>query len=166
MRTSSRTFASRLLRGLGCCALVPLLILSGLIVLPVTALHRLCLNLAIWTRWCRRGRDTLFLYTDSPASHDYVVKRFLPRLGARAVVINCSRSDPQRSSLARWATWSFSEGRRSRPKAVVFRPFRSRREFNFWNSFQESKLGRFEALRAQELEFFEFLETAGDRPIA
>ena len=163
MKTPCSTFASRLLRRLGGCVLGVLLALSLLVALPVIALHRLRLNLAIWTRWCRRGRDTLFLFTDSPASHEYVVQQFLPRLGARAVVVNCSRSDPQRSSLTRWATWSFSDGRRSRPKAVVFRPFRSSREFNFWNSFQESKLGRYEALQAQEREYFAFFETARNR---
>jgi hypothetical protein len=44
----------------------PAILLLVLGVLALLALTSICLHILIWTFWCVRGRDILFVYSDSP----------------------------------------------------------------------------------------------------
>jgi hypothetical protein len=118
------------------------------------ALSTIFLHIAIWTWWCLRGRDILFVYSDSPIWREYIDEHILPYLGERAVILNWSERKRWRISLARLAFHHFGGYRQFNPLAVVFRPFRRTRTFRFWQPFRDFNHGHPGALRQMENEFF------------
>lgn len=138
-----------------------LLLALLLLAVPIYLIWRICLNLIIWSWWCLRGRNILFVYSDSPIWQDYINKNMLPRLGERAVVLNWSQRKSWRFSLSRLAFSHFGGRREFNPMAVVFRPFRWSRTFRFWQPFQDFKHGHPEALRQMEGEFFGLIGVRG-----
>jgi hypothetical protein len=57
---------------------LPAILLLVVVALVLFVLIRFCLHILIWTFWCLRGRDILFVYSDSPVWHDYIEQRLLP----------------------------------------------------------------------------------------
>ena len=137
---------------------VPLLIAIGIPALAVYLLYSFCLRLAVWSWWCLRGRDILFVYSDSPVWQDYIEQCIVPNLGERAIVLNWSERKRWRLSLRRMAFYHFGGDREFNPLGVVFRPFRRTRTFRFWQPFRDFKRGRPEALQKMEDEFFGLIE--------
>jgi hypothetical protein len=135
--------------------LAPVLLAVLVLALVFYLVSTACLQIAIWSWWCIRGRDILFVYSDSPIWHDYIEQHVLPHLGQRAVVVNWSRRKEWRFSLARAAVHHFGGWRECNPLAVVFRPFRRTRTFRFWQPFRDFKHGHPEALQRMESEFFD-----------
>jgi len=134
--------------------LIPFILVVVAIALVCFAVMSVCLHVIIWTWWYLRGRDILFVYSDSPVWHDYVEAGILPELGERAVVLNWSQRKRWRLSVARLAFHHFGGYRQFNPMAVVFRPFRRSEVFRFWRPFRDFKHGRAEALHRMEREFF------------
>ena len=134
--------------------LAPVLLVVVLLWLMFFLVSTVCLHIVIWAWWCFRGRDILFVYSDSPIWHDYIEQQILPRLGERAVVLNLSHLTRWRLSLARVAFYYFGGWRAFNPLAVVFRPFRRTRKFRFLQPFRDFKHGHPEALYQMESEFF------------
>jgi hypothetical protein len=134
--------------------LSPLLFVVALVALLLFVLTSVCLHILIWTLWCLRGRDILFVYSDSPVWHDYVEQRLLPPIRHRAVVLNWSQRKRWRFSLAEAAFRHFGGYREFNPLAVVFRPFRSTLKFRFWRPFRDWKHGRPATLEKMERDFF------------
>jgi hypothetical protein len=137
---------------------IPVIIAVAAIALAFFVVSTVCLHITIWTWWCLRGHDILFVYSDSPVWREYIDEHLLPHLGERAVVLNWSERKRWRVSLARLAFHHFGGYRQFNPLAVVFRPFRRTRTFRFWQPFRNFKHGRPEALRRMESEFFELIE--------
>jgi hypothetical protein len=115
------------------------------------------LHIIIWSWWCLRGRDVLFVYSDSPVWHDYVEQHIMPQLGERAVILNWSKRRRWRFSLAKMAFCHFGGYGQFNPLGVVFRPFRSSKEFRFWQPFRDFKHGHPEALHRMESDFFGYI---------
>lgn len=134
--------------------LAPVLLVVVVFALVFFLVSTICLHIAIWSWWCIRGRDILFVYSDSPIWHDYIEQHVLPHLGGRAVVLNWSQRKRWRFSLARMAVHHFGGWRELNPLAVVFRPFRRTLTFRFWQPFRDFKHGHPEALHRMESEFF------------
>jgi hypothetical protein len=134
--------------------LAPVLLVVVVLWLVFFLVSTVWLHIAIWFWWCIRGRDILFVYSDSPVWHDYIEQHVLPYLGERAFVLNCSQRRGWRLSLARMAVHHFGGWRAFNPLAVVFRPFRRTRTFRFWQPFRDFKHGHPEALHRMEGEFF------------
>jgi len=128
-----------------------------IIVLALYVVSTICLHVIIWSLWCVRGRDILFVYSDSPIWHSYVEQHILSRLGERAVILNWSQRKRWRFSLARMAFYHFGGYRQFNPLGVVFRPFRRTRTFRFWQPFRDFKYGKPEALQKMENEFWELI---------
>jgi hypothetical protein len=137
--------------------LLPLFIAYALAALLFFILFSIGLNIAIWFWWCSRGRDILFVTSDSPLWHDYIEQQILPHLGKRAVVLNWSQRKRWRASLARTAFRHFGGLREFNPLAVVFRPLHPAHTFRFWQPFRDFKNGHPEALHQMESEFFELI---------
>lgn len=78
---------------------VPVIIAVAAIALVFFVVSTICLHIAIWTWWCLRGRDILFVYSDSPIWRDYIEQRVLPCLGERAIVLNWSQLAEQAMKL-------------------------------------------------------------------
>jgi len=91
--------------------LLPLL----LVALVFWALYSLSLYLLVWTCWLTRGRDLLFVYSDSPHWKQYIEEEILPRI--------------QHRSVKRWdsmaLSWGLSLGIRSSMSDLIFRTRRS-----------------------------------------
>src|SRR5688572_18374994 len=142
--------------------LLPLVIVSAIAAVLLFVAYSVFLHITIWTWWCLRGRDVLFVYSDSPIWCEYIEQRVLPLLGPRATVLNWSRRRRWPLSLSRLAFYHFGGHRQFNPLAVVFRPFHRTRTFRFWEAFREYKHGRPDALHALERELF--LSTGIQRP--
>ena len=143
-------------------ALIPLIIVA----LTFHLLAGLFLHIAIWCCWCSRGRDVLFVYSDSPIWHDYIEEYILPRLGERAVVLNWSHRSRWRRTLSVLAFRYFGGYRSFNPMAMVFRPFRLPRQFRFYEPFREFKHGKTEAVAKMERELYDLLDQIGGRRAA
>ena len=145
-------------------ALLLFALLSPLMIAVVVAailfyvLSALCLYVAVWFCWCRRGRSVLFVYSDSPIWREYVEERILPRLGERAVVLNWSQRKRWRGTLPVLVFRFFGGSRDFNPLAVVFRPLRFARRFRFHEPFREYKHGKTESLARMERELFELVD--------
>jgi len=139
---------------------VILLLVVGVVALFV--LTSICLHILIWTFWCVRGRDILFVYSDSPIWHDYIEQRLLPPIRHRAIVLNWSQRNRWRISLARAAFHHFGGYHEFNPLAVVFRPLRRTRKFRFWQPFRDFKHDRSEALGKMEKDFFDLIRVPYD----
>jgi hypothetical protein len=137
-----------------CIPCAPLVLVVVVLWLVFFLVFTTCLHIVIWSWWCVRGRDVLFVYSDSPIWHDYIDEQVLPRLGDRAVVLNWSQRTRWRLSLARMAFYHFGGWRAFNPLAVVFRPFRRTRTFRFLQPFRDCRHGHPEALHRMESEFF------------
>jgi hypothetical protein len=135
----------------------PLLLVIVVFWLVFCLVSTILLHIAIWTWWCIRGRDILFVYSDGPIWHDYIEQQILPQLGERAVILNWSQRTMWRFSLSRMAFYHFGGRRAFNPLAVVFRPFRRTRTFRFLQPFREFKHGHPETLHRMESEFFKLI---------
>jgi hypothetical protein len=116
---------------------VPLVVL----VLPITIialmlwlLYSLGLYLAIWACWGSRGRNLLFVYSDSPHWKDYIESEILPHIRDRAMILNWS---DRNEWIGKWALGPmafrhFGGDKEFNPIALYFRPFAIHRTYRFW----------------------------------
>jgi len=146
--------------------LSPAILLIVIIVLALFIVTSICLHILIWTFWCARGRNILFVYSESPILHDYIEQRLLPPIRDRAIVLNWSQRKRWRFSLTRMAFHHFGGYREFNPLAVVFRPFRLTRKFRFWQPFRGFKHGKAAPLQQMEKDFFSMIEVPYDKPAA
>ncbi len=121
--------------------LLPLILVVALLALVLFIVTSISLHVIIWSWWCLRGRNILFVYSNSPIWHDHVEQHIVPHLGERAVVLNWSERKRWRISLARIVFHHFGGDRQFNPLGLVFRPFRCTRTFRFWQPFQDFKHG-------------------------
>jgi hypothetical protein len=111
--------------------------------------------------WSPRGRNVLFVYSDSPVWKGYVEDNILPRLPKSAVILNWSQRN-------RWPTLSlavclfrfYGGSREYNPLALVIRPLRGPRVFRFWRAFRDFKHGRVETLNRLEATFLKEIGAA------
>jgi hypothetical protein len=113
--------------------------------------------------WHPQGKDLLLVYSNSPHWQRYVEQHWLPKWGARAVVLNWSERKT-------WALGGSSE-------AELFRVFGGANEFNplgivvpsvgavrvvrFWRAFRDFKHGKGQPLRDAEIELALALDAVG-----
>jgi hypothetical protein len=114
----------------------------ALVTIGLALLYRGALYLLVWLLWLPKGKDILFVYSDSPIWHEYMTTEILPLVERRAVVLNWSER-------SKWPLWSlgvsvfhrFGGGRDFNPLVVLFRPLRPARIFRFWQAFKDWKHG-------------------------
>jgi len=137
---------------LGVLVLLPLVV----VVLLTWLLATIGLNILVWMAWCSRGRDILFVYSDSPIWRDYFEKQIIPEIASRAVILNYSdrRHWLHRCWLSSLVFRFFGGSSEYNPLAVYFRPFRRHRTFRFWQAFKDSKHGKTNRLEQLQSEFF------------
>jgi len=133
--------------------LLPLIVAVLLLWLIATA----SLYIAVWFLWCTRGKDILFVYSNSPIWHDYIEEHIIPRIQARSVVLNWSerRYWLRRLTLASLLFRHFGGYREYNPVAIYFQPFCRHRSFRFWKAFNEWKHGKPADLQRVESDFFQ-----------
>jgi hypothetical protein len=129
--------------------LLPLVVPIALIGLLLFLANRLILNALVLVCWFPRGKDILFVYSDSPIWLEYMTTEVLPLVKHRAAVLNWSER-------TRWSPWSLAvrlfrsyAGRKdSNPIVILFRPLRRARCFRFLPALQEWKHGNHVPLEA------------------
>jgi len=160
---------------------VSLLWRSLLIAVSAVAVLFACVGLWIlWSRWRAtqrfrsvygaQGKIVLLVYWNSPNWQRYVEKKWLPKWGHRAAVLNWSeRSKWQRSSRAEALLFrAFAGARQFNPLVIVVPPTGRRvHVVRFWRAFRDYKHGKDHLLRSAEAEVGRYLELPNvpDRPL-
>ena len=116
---------------------IPIVILLSPFILAVVtlwALYSFALYLLVWMTWLSRGRDILFVYSDSPHWKDYIEEEILPRVKSRSIVLNWSerRNWIGRFSLATMLFRHFGGHKEFNPIAIHFRFMRIHNTYRFW----------------------------------
>jgi len=114
----------------------------ALVTIGLALLYRGALYRLVWLLWLPKGKDILFVYSDSPIWHAYMTTEILPLVERRAVVLNWSER-------SKWPQWSlgvkvfrrFGGTRDFNPLVVLFRPLQRARTFRFWPVFKDWKHG-------------------------
>jgi hypothetical protein len=152
----ARSFLGVLGRWSAVIVFVPLLIVLLIPFLLLWLLAVIGFTLLIWTLWCTRGKDILFVYSDSPVWHDYIEQQIIPEIGARSVILNWSdrRHWLHRFSLESVAFRLFGGSREYNPLAIHFRPLRSHLTYRFWKAFRDWKHGKSAPLERMKSDFF------------
>ena len=146
-----------LLRRLGHVVLIvvllPLILPLALFAVASHLLYRALLYLLVWALWLPKGKDILFVYSDSPIWREYMETRILPLVHERAVVLNWSeRKKWSRLSLGVAVFHHFGGSGDFNPMVVLFQPLRSARLFRFWSVFKELKRGHKEPVEKMRQE--------------
>ena len=148
-----------LLRRLGQTVLIvvllPLILPLALFAVASHLLYRALLYLLVWALWLPKGKDILFVYSDSSIWHEYMETQILPLVQERAIVLNWSERK-------KWSRWSlgvavfhhFGGAGDFNPLVVLFQPLRSARLFRFWSAFKDWKRGYKEPVERLRQELF------------
>jgi hypothetical protein len=142
MTRQEQPFLRRLGQAILIVVLLPLVLPLALFAVANHLLYRALLYLLVWALWLPRGKDILFVYSDSPISHEYMATQVLPLVRERSVVLNWSERK-------KWSRWSlgvavfhhFGGAGDFNPLVVLFRPLRLARMFRFWSAFKDWKRG-------------------------
>jgi hypothetical protein len=134
MSRKKEPFKRRLRKATRLAGLLALGLPIALIAFALHFLYRVALYLLVWALWLPSGKDILFVYSDSPIWHDYLVTQVLPLVENRAFVLNWSERN-------KWPRWSlqvavfhyFGGARDFNPLVLLFQPFRSVKVFRFWS---------------------------------
>ena len=132
-QSSPRTFSKIVLVVLLAPVVFPLILLGLLLYLP----SLIAIYLLIWTVWLPRGKDVLFVSSNSPIWQEYMTTQILPRVQERAIVLNWS----ERKNWSRWSfrvyVFHFFGGRREfNPMVALFRPFHRAQTFQGFGAIQ------------------------------
>ena len=122
--------------------LLPIILPLAIVGLVLHFLNKVVVYLLVWVWWLPKGKDILYVSSDSPIWKEYMGTEVLPLVEKRAIVLNWS-------ARSKWPKWSFAvrvfrtfgRGRDLNPIVVLFRPFRRARIFRFLPAFQERKHG-------------------------
>ena len=122
--------------------LVPIILPLAVLGLVLSVLNKVVVYLLVWVWWLPRGKDVLYVSSDSPIWKEYMEAEVFPLVAERAVVLSWS-------ARSKWPTWSiavrvfrtFGRGRDFNPMVVLFRPFRRATVFRFLPAFYERKQG-------------------------
>ena len=121
---------------------LPIVLPLALITLTFWFAHRMALYGLVWILWLPKGKDILFVSSDSPIWQDYMATQVLPQIKERAVVLNWSeRKEWSPLSFRSRIFHSFGGGREFNPLVIWFRPFRPARIYRFWGAFRDWKRG-------------------------
>jgi len=135
-------------------ARVALIVLLLPIILPLSAVglvlhlvNKIIVYLLVWVWWLPKGKDVLFVSSDSSTWKEYMETEILPLVAERAIVLNWSERN-------NWPKWSFvvrvfrtfGRGRDFNPMVVVFRPLHRAEVFRFLPAFRDCKHGHSENL--------------------
>lgn len=121
---------------------VALLVLLLPVVLVLRLLSNAVVYALVWVLWLPKGKNVLYVSSDSPIWTEYMETEVFPLVANRAIVLNWSaRSEWPRWSLAVRVFRTFGQRRDFNPMVIVFRPFQRAKVFRFFAAFGEWKDG-------------------------
>jgi len=127
--------------------LLPLILPLAAVGLMLHVLTKIVVYLLVWVWWLPRGKDVLYISSDSPIWKEYMETEILPLVAERAIVLSWS-------ARHNWPKWSFAvcvfravgRGRDFNPMVVLFRPLTGAKTFRFLPAFREWKHGNRESV--------------------
>lgn len=142
MTRRKQPFLRRLGQAILIVLLLPLVLPLALFAVANHLVCRALLYLLVWALWLPKGKDILFVYSDSPIWREYIATRVLPLVQERSVVLNWSERK-------KWSRWSlgvavfhhFGGAGDFNPLVILFQPLRVARVFRFWSAFKDWKRG-------------------------
>lgn len=160
MTRQKQASSPRLANAVLAIVLLPLVLPLALFAVTSHLAYRALLYLVVWAFWLPKGKDILFVYSDSPIWHEYMAKQVLPVVQERAVVLNWSERK-------KWSQWllsaavfrHFGGAGDLNPLVILFQPFRSARVFRFWSAFKDWKRGSTEPVERLRQELIASLQT-------
>jgi hypothetical protein len=122
--------------------LLPVIVPIAIVGLILHFLNKVVVYMLVWLWWLPRGKDVLYVSSDSPIWKEYMETEVFPLVAERAIVLSWS-------ARSKWPKWSFAvrvfrtfgRGRDYNPMVVLFRLFRRARIFRFLTAFKERKHG-------------------------
>jgi len=142
MTRQKPTIAQRIGNAFVVLLVLPIVLPLALITLTFWFAHRMALYALVWILWLPKGKDILFVSSDSPIWQDYMATQVLPQIRERAIVLNWSeRKEWSPLSFRARIFHSFGGGREFNPLVIWFRPFRQARIYRFWPAFRDWKRG-------------------------
>jgi hypothetical protein len=142
MSRQPQPLSRRALQAAFIIVLLPLIIPLAILSLTLLALHRILLYMLVWLLWLPRGKDVLFVFSDSPVWRDYMAQQVFPLVQGRAVVVNWSeRSKWPKFWFPAHVLRTFGGGREFNPLVIVFSPLKRAQLFRFWQPFKDWKRG-------------------------
>ena len=142
MSRQKTSFARKLGNAVLVILILPIALPLVLLAFAPHLLLRAVLYLLVWLLWIPKGKDVLFVYSDSPIWREYMTSHVLPLVQERAVVLNWSER-------SKWSPWSlkvsvfraFGGSREFNPMIVKFQLFRKAKILRYWSAFQDWKRG-------------------------
>ena len=142
MTRRKQPFLRRLGQAILIVLLLPLVLPLALFAVANHLVYRALLYLLVWALWLPKGKDILFVYSDSPIWREYIATQVLPLVQERSVVLNWSERK-------KWSRWSlgvavfhhFGGAGDFNPLVILFQPLRVARVFRFWSAFKDWKRG-------------------------
>lgn len=162
MSREKEAFARRLRKAALVVLLLPFVLPLALVTVAFSLLYSGTLYLLVWLVWLPKGKDLLFVCSDSPTWREYMTTEILPLVERRAVVLNWSER-------SKWRQWSlgvavfrgFGGSRDFNPLVVLFRPLHRATTFRFWRPFQDWKRGYREPVERMRQELLSALDVLG-----
>ena len=122
--------------------LLPVIVPLAIVGLILHFLNKVVVYMLVWVWWLPKGKDVLYVSSDSPVWKEYMETEVFPLVAERAMVLSWS-------ARSKWPKWSFGvrvfhtfgRGRDFNPMVVLFRPFRRAKIFRFLPAFEERKHG-------------------------
>ena len=81
--------------------LLPIILPLAILGLVLHVLNKAVVYLLVWMWWTPRGKDALYISSDSPIWKEYMEAEIFPLVAERAVVLNWS-------ARGKWPKWSFA----------------------------------------------------------
>lgn len=142
MTRQRQPFLRRLGHAILIVLLLPLVLPLALFAVANHLVYRALLYLLVWALWLPKGKDILFVYSDSPIWNEYMATQVLPLVQERSVILNWSeRKKWSRRSLGVAVFHHFGGAGDFNPLVVLFQPLRVARVFRFWSAFNDWKRG-------------------------
>ena len=98
--------------------LLPIILPLLIVGLVLHFLNNIVIYLFVWVWWLPKGKDVLYVSSDSPVWKEYMETEVFPLVAERAIVLSWS-------ARSKWPKWSFA--------VRVFRTFGRGRDFNPWS---------------------------------
>lgn len=170
MQIKDKTEMSLFQKILGVIAIImlsPLMLIVAGPLLMVYLLKHLWLMCLVKIRWLPMGKSVLFVYSNSPHWKEYIEQNILPKIAAKAVVLNWSEKntwDWRSLEVKIFKHWSQAQlyklkgklkwsGEDYNPMAIVFSK-KGSKVIRFWKAFKDYKHGKEKLLRDMEAELF------------
>jgi hypothetical protein len=142
MNRQQLSISQKILRFAAIAVLLPVILPIAIVVLTLHVLNTIAVYVLVWVWWLPKGKNLLYVSSDSPIWKEYMEIEILPLVAGRAIVLNWSER-------SKWPWWSFAvrvfrtfgHGRDFNPMVILFDPFHRARIFRFFPAFKEFKHG-------------------------